>query len=320
MYILRVFSLLLFTFFFSNQIIASEVTGPLVETSWLANNLNEVIVLDVRADPKNFYANPKFKINTKTGKKSLVKVAGHIPGARHIPYNLIRTTRNINGVAIKKLILQKEQFENLMQEAGVNADSTLIIVTNAENNSDVNAAARMYWQLNYYGHKNMAILNGGTAQWLVDGRSISTSITEYGLGDWTAVSQREELLATSDEVAQAIKNDEIQIVDVRSMGQYLGVNNNKGHIPTAHYFPVEFISTARAPIKFLSTAELSELADAFSANTKGEVITYCNSGHMASGSWFVMYALLGNEMTSLYDGSMTQWNAEKRPTIRMQFQ
>jgi thiosulfate/3-mercaptopyruvate sulfurtransferase len=278
------------------------------------------VIIDVRPDAKNFYAQPIIQLDKKTGKQQLIKVGGHIPGARHIPYNNIRTTRIINGLKINNLIPAKEQFEALLQKAGVNANSQIVIVTNAEDGSDLNAAARMYWQIKYYGHDDLAILDGGMAQWILEGREVHNQIAEYESGDWRATRQRDELLATSEEVAQAIENNDIQIIDVRPLSQYLGVNNTKGHIPTAKYFPVEFISSGRLPVKFVTKPELSELAHAFNANTKGEVITYCNSGHMASGSWFVMHALLGNQMTALYDGSMTQWNAEKRPTVRMQLQ
>ena len=44
-------------------------------------------------------------------------------------------------------------------------------------------------------------------------------------------------------------------------------------------------------------------------------IAYCNTGHLASGAWFVMSEMVGNPNTRLYDGSMHQWTLEKRPTV-----
>jgi len=42
-------------------------------------------------------------------------------------------------------------------------------------------------------------------------------------------------------------------------------------------------------------------------------ITYCNSGHLSSGPWFVLAEVLGNQRTRLYDGSLHEWTLEKRP-------
>jgi thiosulfate/3-mercaptopyruvate sulfurtransferase len=44
-------------------------------------------------------------------------------------------------------------------------------------------------------------------------------------------------------------------------------------------------------------------------------ITYCNSGHLSSGPWFLMSELLGNRQVRLYDGSLHQWTLEKRPLV-----
>jgi thiosulfate/3-mercaptopyruvate sulfurtransferase len=44
-------------------------------------------------------------------------------------------------------------------------------------------------------------------------------------------------------------------------------------------------------------------------------ISYCNSGHLAAGPWFVMSELVGNKSTKLYDGSLYLWTLEGRPTV-----
>lgn len=51
---------------------------------------------------------------------------------------------------------------------------------------------------------------------------------------------------------------------------------------------------------------------------KAPGVAYCNTGHLASGAWFVMSEILGNRSTRLYDGSMSQWTREKRPVVSVQ--
>ena len=304
---------------------ASEFPTPLVETDWLAKNLNNVVLLDVRTSKKNFTSNPVFNKDKKTGRQHLVRVGGHIPGANLVLYRNVRGEQQIDGRKVKHMIISKDKFESLMQNAGVNQDSNIVIVTNAESDFDLTMASRMYWQVKYFGHDQVAILNGGTAQWLVDGRKYGTSLHQPNPGNWVAQRERKELLATSDEVQAAIDQDNHQIVDVRQIGQYLGTEKSskvkeKGHIPTAKYFPVELFSAHRSPVKFASHSELKELSDALGVDPQQDLITYCNSGHMASGGWFAFYELLNNKNTKLYDGSMHQWTLERRPVVRMEME
>lgn len=58
---------------------------------------------------------------------------------------------------------------------------------------------------------------------------------------------------------------------------------------------------------------LQEIAKELEIDAGTNLITYCNSGQLASGSWFLFSELLGNKNVKLYDGSMHQWTAEKRP-------
>ena len=308
------------------QIIASELPKPLVETDWLAENLEHVSIIDVRSNSKSFTADPIFEKNKKSGELNLVRVGGHLPGARLVLYKHVRGDQKINGAEVKYMLPGKTAFERLIQNAGINPESSIIVVTNAENEFDLTMASRMYWQIKYYGHDEVSILNGGTAQWLIDGRNIvTTSEKATTKGNWRVRAEKEELLASSEEVMEAIDNNSVQIVDVRPLGQYLGTYKSskvkeKGHIPSAKLLPVDLVATRSAPVKFSSMSELKEVTTALGVDLSGSTITYCNSGHMASGGWFVLHEILGMNNTKLYDGSMHQWTSEKRPVVKMKLE
>ena len=304
---------------------ASELPKPLVETDWLAQNLEKVSILDVRSSKKSFTNEPVFTINKKTGKKSLTRVGGHIPGASLVLYKNVRGDKNINGSTVKHMVPDKSTFEKLMQKAGMNQDSNIVVVTNAESTFDLTMAARMYWQLKYFGHDNVSILNGGTSQWLTDGHKIAKEHEDRSQGNWRAQEERAELFASSEEVMGATTDSATQLVDVRPLGQYLGTYKSskvkaKGHIPTAKSYPIDLTSKRNSPVKFSSVSELGQVTNALGVNLTHNIITYCNSGHMASGGWFVLYELLGNKNTKLYDGSMHQWTAEQRPVVTMKIE
>lgn len=298
---------------------------PLVDTTWLAKNLNKVVILDVRAEKKSFISQPLFKIDKKTSKKSLTRVGGHIQGANLVLYKNIRGAQKIGDKTIKHMTISKTKFESIMQNSGVNQDSHIVITTNAESVFDLTMASRTYWQVKYFGHDHVSILNGGTAQWLLDGHDITSQQSNSSEGNWKALSERKQLLATSGEVHTATQQDKTQLVDVREIGQYLGTYKSgkvkqKGHIPSAKLFSVGLLSSRSTPVKFSSKEELEKLSKALGVNPQQELITYCNSGHLASGGWFVFYELLNNSKAKLYDGSMHQWTLEERPVVTMKME
>ncbi|MCG6886959.1 MAG: sulfurtransferase [Proteobacteria bacterium] len=301
---------------------AKPAPGPLVDTAWLASNMNDVVILDIRANTKSFTAKPAFKTDKKSGKQKLVRVGGHIPGARMVDYKKVRAKQTINGKQVDKMLPDKASFEALMQSVGANKDSTIIIVSRGQNSHDMTMATRLYWQLKYFGHDNMAILNGGTAQWIKDGHKVSSKPVKPTKGNWVATAERKDILATSDDVAKATQDKSAQLIDARTIDLYLGTWRKgyvyeKGHIPGAKYLPHVTLTEHGMGAKILPVEELQQLATAMGVDSSQPAITYCNSGHLASGSWFVMHELMGNKNVKLYDGSMHEWTLEKRPVKAM---
>lgn len=326
MKLLKLLSITLLTSWFSSTAFAVNLPGPLVETDWLANNMGKVTILDVRKDVKSFTAKPVFSKDKKTKKIKLVKVGGHIPGAVLVNYKSMRGKTKIGENVVQKMIIGKDKFTELMQASGVNKDSAIVIVSKGENDGDVTGATRLYWQLKYYGHDNMAILNGGMGQWLTERHKISIKPARVTKGDWVATTERKEILATSEDVAAAIKAKDTQLMDTRSLSLYMGTWRKKsyvygdGHIPGAKIFPTELLTQPKAPAKFNATSQLKSMAEQMGFDTSAKTITYCNSGHLATGMWFVMSEIMGNKNARMYDGSMHQWTLEKRPTVKMKME
>ena len=300
---------------------ATQVPGPLVDTNWLSENLSKVTILDVRGDIQSFTSEPKFVKDKKTGKQQLVRIGGHIPNARLIKFKDVRAHRKIGDKTVKNLIPEKSAFEKLLQNAGVNKDDAIVIVNKGASGGNILLATRLYWQIKYYGHDNVSILNGGMAQWLLENRNVSTKPDKINSGNWDATAAREEILATSEEVAAASK-ESLQLVDVRPISQYLGTSkipsvSKFGHISEAKNFPTELIFKSGFPTTFASKEVAGQLINAMDIESTDNKITYCNTGLMASGGWFFFSEILGFKNTQLYDGSMHQWTLDERPTVTM---
>jgi thiosulfate/3-mercaptopyruvate sulfurtransferase len=298
---------------------ATQVPGPLVDTKWVKSHLKDIVILDVR-DAKNFISKPVFKRDKKTGNLILVKVGGHIPGAHRIDYKKLRTSKMINNIKIDEMLPGKAAFEKIMQSFGLNKNATIVIMSEGESNKDMTAATRLYWSLKYYGEDNMAILNGGMAQWLKDGGNISISPTKVKTGNWVATAERNDILATSDDIKKALKDPKVQLVDTRNVSLYMGTYKKSyvfanGHIPGAKNFPNELVTGPKGKADFTSAKEVQSISKAVGIDPKGEMITYCNSGHLATGSWFLYHEVLGNKNVKMYDGSMHEWTKEKGQTV-----
>ncbi len=298
---------------------AFQVAGPLVATGWLADNLNNVVTLDVRngADVAAFTA------------------GGHIPGAALVNWAKVRANRMLNGVYVQYIIPSREDFNTLMQAAGVNQDSAVVITCKGSTGEEAAFATRLYWSMKYYGFDNVAVLNGGTTKWMNEKRPVSFDPSSPLPGNFTALTERTEIFATTEDVLAALDSDvnknkykdgkDIQLVDGRELNYYLGSAikpyvSARGHIPTAKEFPLHMMVNAGAPATFTSSSVLLDAIRAMRIDPYGKIIIYCNSGHEGTALWFFLHEILGNQNVSLYDGSMHEWTLDPgRPVEYMKW-
>jgi thiosulfate/3-mercaptopyruvate sulfurtransferase len=304
---------------------AISLPGPLVDSDWLEQHLGKVKILDVREDIDSFTRRAVLVRKRFTGDLKLQRSGAHIPGAVLVDFFNIRTSREIDDRNVRYLLPEKAEFEELMQSWGVDQDDVIVITSQGIGNSDMTLATRLYWQVKYFGHDQVAILDGGVTQWLLEEKNASIEAIEPETGNWTAKEQRQSLLATSDEVVKAINASDIQLIDTRSLAYYLGLLKKpyvrkKGHIPSAKVFPNELLTSSGAGAYFSDPEDIQQMALELGVDSTANMITYCNSGQFASASWFVFSELLGNDNVKLYDGSMHQWSIEKRPVVKMEME
>ena len=308
--------------FMTRVVYGLELPGPVVETDWLAAHLAQVKLLDVRADAGSFTRRAVLVRKRFTGDLIIETPGAHIPGATLVEFQTIRTSREIGERDVRYMIPDATEFKELMQSWGVNRHDVIVIVHSGMTSSDVTMATRLYWQLKYFGHEQVAILNGGMAQWLVEEKIATLDNPAIPAGNWESGKVNAAIYADSGTVENALQNDAVMLVDTRSLGQYLGIHKQsyvrgRGHIPGARLFPGELLVTDRPPLLFVDPEDIRQMADALNIDPDADIITYCNSGQWASGSWFAFSELLGNRNVRVYDGSMHQWSLEKHSTTKM---
>lgn len=309
----------------ARSVLALDFPGALVDTDWLEQHLTEVKILDVREDIDSFTRKAVLVRKRFTGDLKLRRTGAHVPGAVLVDYLNIRNSREIDGNNVRRMLPERSEFEELMQSWGINNDDAIVVTSLGTSNADMTLATRLYWQLKYFGHDKVAILEGGVVQWQLEEKPSSIKVHEIKPGNWLAGKEDRSILASSDDVAAAIKDTDTQLLDSRSLGFYLGVVKQsyvrkKGHIPGAKIFPNELLTSAGAAPYFTDSEALKNMATELDIDTGENIITYCNSGQLASASWFVLSELMGNKNVKLYDGSMHQWALEKRPVVKMKME
>ena len=308
-------------FAFASPLMAAELPGPVVSVDWLAANQKDVVVLDVRNDPDEFTQAPEYSVDEKTGEKTLETLGGHIAGARLVDFDKVRVSREIEGKKIDKLLPSAEQVQALMQSLGVNAGETLVITARSDDPGQLDLATRMYWTLKSYGEKHMAVLDGGNAAWAGAGQAVSTDpMPEMKAGDWKAAPLDSTWLAETSQIHPG--SDEAMIVDARPLPQYLGMSFKKpavaagGHVAGALNFSPDIQALQQGmALKFMSPAQYKSVLAGVGIQPGDATVVYCNTGHMASGAWFVLSEIMGLPNVRLYDGSMHEWTTLGHPVV-----
>lgn len=292
---------------------AIEVPGPLVETGWLADHQGEVVILDVRKDASSYLGTP-----VAPGKKpDLKKLTGHIPGAVSVPWKKVVAKGSEQGVALKGMLPTPQAFGALMRASGVDNDSAVVIAGRGTTAKDQAHAARLYFTLKYFGHDNVGLLNGGTAQWAKEDRPIAHTSATPAASNFVVREVREHLAADTREVETAVETGAVQLVDCRPEDAYLGLSYKrqmvspryKGHLPGAKTLPFVLMADNAGPATLFSTTEIRGVAALKGIDLQAPTITYCDGGVTASLGWFTLHELLGNAATRLYDGSMHAWSS-----------
>jgi len=263
----------------------------LVDTQWVADHLNDPKVKIVEVDvDTNAYD------------------TGHIKGAIGLDWRKDLQARPIRD------LLSKDKLEELLSSKGVsNADTVLVY---GDNNNWF--AAWFVWNLKYYGHQDVRLINGGRKKWQDEGRELVTDAPTIKPANYRAGQPDKSIRALRDEVLADLGKAGVALVDVRSPKEYSGEllapenlpqegAQRGGHIPGAANIP--WGQAVREDGTFKSVEELRALYGSKDVTADKAVIAYCRIGERSSHTWFVLHYLLGYPNVRNYDGSWTEWGS-----------
>ena len=225
--------------------------------------------------------------------------AGHVRNAVFLSSDDIRK-RN----APPTFLPTPAEFEALMRQLGI-SNATRVIVYDERGGL---YAARLWWILNYFGHRNVALLDGGWIKWTAEQRAVTPDVPAVSPAAFRA-SPDPRWVATADDVKQAIGNAGVKLVDARTQAEIEGKDlrgiRRGGYIATS--VPVYWEDLLDPQTKaFKPAAELEAIFTAKGLAPSDQVITYCQVGMRASVDLFALH-LMGYDQLRNYYGSWEEW-------------
>jgi len=255
----------------------------LVKSEWLAENINtsELRIIDY-------------------GRKIEDYQTGHIPGAIFVGREAVWD--EINGVS--GMLPSMEAMMAALEKAGISNDHPVVIY------DDMGGlwASRLFWALEYLGHRDIHILNGGWNKWVETGYPVQVEVP-VAPRDNFVVHVQPRLLATKEWILKNLKYPGMQIIDTRSPKEYMGEDIRSahgGHIPGAVNLNWIYNLAEGDSKTFLPEEELAVMYEFEKISMENQVVTYCQTGVRGTHTYFVL-RLLGYPNVRVYDGSWAEW-------------
>jgi thiosulfate/3-mercaptopyruvate sulfurtransferase len=224
---------------------------------------------------------------------------GHVPGAVHLAPDAIRAADRP-----PTFLPTPAEFEALMGRLGI-TDRTRVIAYDERGGI---YAARLWWILNYFGHPNVALMNGGWIKWDAERRAATNETPVPVAGRFTATPQP-HWVATAADVVGSIGKSGTKILDARTQDEIDGKDlrniRRGGFIPSS--VPVYWEDLLDPQQKTFKPADdLKKIFEERGILPSSEIIAYCQIGMRASVDLFALH-LLGYDNLRNYYGAWEEW-------------
>jgi len=236
----------------------------------------------------------------------------HLPHAQFVGIDRDLSAAK-NGTNGRHPLPYPDAAAELFGRLGIGRDSQVV----AYDQGNGMFAARLWWMLRWLGHDAVAVLDGGFAKWLREGRTTTTQLPEPRATPFDI--RRVTPTVSASGIMASLPQHTLLLVDARAPARFRGdvepLDPVAGHIPGARNRP--FAQNLNADGTFKPPATLRAEFDAVLAGTPHEqVVHQCGSGVTACHNILAM-EIAGLSGTRLYPGSWSEWCSDPaRPVAR----
>lgn len=265
-----------------------------VSQTWLLEHLEDpdVVVIDCRFSLSD----------TQLGRQQYQ--TSHILGAYYLDLNQDLSSQVVKHGGRHPLPNATNLASNL-SSIGVNSQQTLVV---AYDDSRLAFASRLWWLLRYFGHEQVAVLDGGFSEWCAANYPVNNLIPEPRKANFVP-HLRTDMLVNITDVKSSIDNQNTVLIDSREKERYLGIREPidkiAGHIPGAVNYPWQEVTDSKGYILPLSE-QRKRWETLKSVEDLKEIIVYCGSGVTACVN-LLSLELAGIKGSKLYAGSWSDW-------------
>lgn len=234
--------------------------------------------------------------------------AGHIPGALFLDL----ATLCDPDAPLPSTVPDVAFFAARMASLGVTRTSRIVLYDNSPHGT----SARAWWLLRLFGARSVAILDGGPKAWTSAGLELDASdgAPQAITPDATGFAARDDaMIRFLPDMKALVADGTTQIVDARGAARFTGAEADPrpgvapGHMPGARNLP--FGKLLEPDGRWKSPEEIAAMFTSAGVDLSTPMILTCGSGITAAGLLFGAH-LSGNDSTTLYDGSWSEWGAD----------
>lgn len=267
----------------------------LLPTEWLAPRLGApgIVALDA-----------SFYLPQQNRNAYMDFVNEHLPDARFFDIDAIADLDS----PLPHMLPEPRAFSAAVGKLGINNDTMIVVY---DNNSFM-ASARVWWTFRVFGHRKIAVLDGGLKTWKTEHNPTTSTRTQPTKQQFVA-NYNEHLVRNINQMKNLLAGKENLVIDARSAKRFAGTEPEPrpglraGHIPGSHNLPyTELLDTDTG--KFKNANKLARLFRNKGINADAPLVATCGSGVTASILALSLYQL-GNTTVPVFDGSWSEWGA-----------
>lgn len=267
---------------------AAEDSPLFVSAEWLAEHRAEpgLRIVDVRPAVHDY-------------------LAGHVPGAIHLPAANLRASAG----GLPARLLPAKLLASILSRAGIGDGQRVVLYADGDQVVDATLVA---WALERLGHRDTAIVDGGFKAF-ARGAAPTQDLAAVPPAKLRATKAQPAAIALK-ELLPLVGQPGIVLLDVRNEAAYLGESKTwvrNGHIPGAVNLDWRLLTRSDDRHRLLPADEIRALLEKRGVTPDADVVIYCGTGREATLPYLVLTRMLGFPCVRLYEGSWTEWSAQK---------